>query len=468
MSSLARAIDAIPVVASATERDLLYPTPQRDQRVQIRTTGALQRYTGTAWTTDAPGAGAINVDAFGAVGDGVTDSTAAFQAAHDALPAAGGILFIPPGVYLIDSLQITRENIAVTGGGMLSTIVRRRTDSTAPLIWFNGARGSTMYDITLQDVPDGQTNTGNLLELYVVNDMLFSNVWLQFGHTLAYIGFECGNVAFDSCIFESGRRFNVHTYQAFDVRFTGCTFYTPGRAAATVAAPHDGTGASLRLESNIDPAAGYTWYSTELNVTGCTFINTNIGHHILASNVAGLTISGNNFGGAGVFDAGNYDEVKLEGSRYVVITGNTSASELDGYSSTKKARYNVNIDADCRNIVVGPNSFKAGLSGIVNDLAPDTVIASQIGVGPRKQLVGTGAYDYGPIAVGAVGAGTLTVTGAAVGDPVTAGITTLTDPSVTVAGIVTAPDTVHVTVYNGSGASLDLTPGTIKAVVFKL
>lgn len=414
------------------------------------------------------GGAVVNVKAYGAKGDGVTDDTAAFVAAHTALPSIGGTIYVPFGIYLIDSLEITKENVALRGGGMLSSIIRRRTDATAALVWFNGARGSMMADLTLQDVLTGQTNTGNLLEMYLVNDMLFSNVWLQFAHKNVYVGFECGNIAFDNCIFESGRRFNVHLYQCYDVRFTGSTFYTPGRADATVAAPHDGTGASLFIEND----ATYAWYPFEINVTGNSFINTNHGHHIRAKKVAGLAISGNTLGGAGLFDAGTYDEVKLESCRYVSVTGNTSSGEHDGYDGpppTRKSRWNVNIDADCRNIVIGANAFRAGTDGTFNDLAPDTVIVPQNnGEGPRRFLRGSATWDPASVANGAVVSTTVTVTGAALGDPVSVGFSSITTQAVMLSAHVSAADTVTVVLRNESGGAIDFASGTLTAVVSKL
>lgn len=54
--------------------------------------------------TAVSGGDSVNVLAFGAAGDGVTDDTPAFQDALDALDAAGGgTLRIPPGRYLVGS-----------------------------------------------------------------------------------------------------------------------------------------------------------------------------------------------------------------------------------------------------------------------------------------------------------------------------------------------------------------------------
>lgn len=56
----------------------------------------------------APPAAAINVRDKGARGDGAHDDTDAFQAAIAALPAAGGVVEVPAGRYVIDPLRTVR------------------------------------------------------------------------------------------------------------------------------------------------------------------------------------------------------------------------------------------------------------------------------------------------------------------------------------------------------------------------
>ena len=55
--------------------------------------------------------------AFGAVGDGVVDDTAALQAWHDALPTNGGYLFLPPGQYLISATLNFTKRVIIFGSG---------------------------------------------------------------------------------------------------------------------------------------------------------------------------------------------------------------------------------------------------------------------------------------------------------------------------------------------------------------
>ncbi|QDU81936.1 Hemolysin, chromosomal [Polystyrenella longa] len=59
--------------------------------------------------------GILRVRDFGAVGDGITDDTAAVQAALDA--AEGGELYLNPGTYLISNVLLVPSNTIVSGAG---------------------------------------------------------------------------------------------------------------------------------------------------------------------------------------------------------------------------------------------------------------------------------------------------------------------------------------------------------------
>lgn len=64
--------------------------------------------------------GLINVkdSPYSAIGNGTSDDTAALQAALDAVPATGGIVFMPAGRYKVTStLTITRQNVTLYGAG---------------------------------------------------------------------------------------------------------------------------------------------------------------------------------------------------------------------------------------------------------------------------------------------------------------------------------------------------------------
>jgi hypothetical protein len=63
---------------------------------------------------------------------GGSDSTAAFQAAQDALPSGGGTIFVAASTrnYLIGAVTITRSNVKIKGAGIGLTVLERRTGAT--------------------------------------------------------------------------------------------------------------------------------------------------------------------------------------------------------------------------------------------------------------------------------------------------------------------------------------------------
>lgn len=63
----------------------------------------------------------VNVKLYGAVGDGITDDSAAFIAAQNALPD-GGSLYVPDGTFLISSSISLNSNVRIVGNGPTSII----------------------------------------------------------------------------------------------------------------------------------------------------------------------------------------------------------------------------------------------------------------------------------------------------------------------------------------------------------
>ncbi len=67
--------------------------------------------------------GYFNVRAYGAIGNGVADDTAAILAAIAALPALGGTVYFPSGSYLItDTIHVTKDYVTLLGSGFGSVI----------------------------------------------------------------------------------------------------------------------------------------------------------------------------------------------------------------------------------------------------------------------------------------------------------------------------------------------------------
>jgi hypothetical protein len=129
--------------------------------------------------------------------------------------------------------------------------------------------------------------------------------------------------------------------------------------------------------------------------------------------------------------------------------------------------------AEVRDMRDGLASFSNELSvGEVGTLLGQTFNAvggAKIGDGGKitKVLTGSTTWDPAEIADGDDLATTLTVTGAAVGDPCFAGFTTLTTEDVLISANVSATNTVQVVLLNRNGAAVNLASGTLKVTVFQ-
>src|SRR2546429_5024900 len=86
---------------------------------------------GTAWTQT------FNPRAYGAKGDGAADDTPAINAALAAVPAAGGVLELSPGVYRITAPIRLTKKVIVVGAGF--TVEAAPAYRAAAGLWKGGA-----------------------------------------------------------------------------------------------------------------------------------------------------------------------------------------------------------------------------------------------------------------------------------------------------------------------------------------
>lgn len=134
----------------------------------------------------------VSVKDFGAVGDGVTDDTAAIQAAINA--AAGGELFFPEGVYLTSDALSVPANTSLYGTGTGSVI--------KSLTLVNGGPGYSHRQLDIRTVA---------------------------GVRVSGIKFDAGLMTG----FTAGMR-SILCYDATDFIIQECVFVTPGAATASL------------------------------------------------------------------------------------------------------------------------------------------------------------------------------------------------------------------------------------------
>ena len=123
----------------------------------------------------------LNVMDYGAIGDGVTDDTAAFNAARAALPAAGGIVYAPAGNYLISSaLTAYAAKQGFQGAGQNATKLTYSASSGYCLTFGDASSASYIYGMSARDFQILLTNNGgNGLTHPCSGDFLLSNVYIE-------------------------------------------------------------------------------------------------------------------------------------------------------------------------------------------------------------------------------------------------------------------------------------------------
>ena len=88
-------------------------------------------------------AGVLNVKAFGAKGDGVTDDTAAIQAALNAYPNGQRIIYLPNGTYLVSDKLSWPAGTPGTGNEYKNTTLQGQSQNGATIKLKNGVAGFT-------------------------------------------------------------------------------------------------------------------------------------------------------------------------------------------------------------------------------------------------------------------------------------------------------------------------------------
>ncbi len=309
----------------------------------------------------------LDIKWFGARGDGASNDHDAIQAAVDALPADGGEIYFPAGDFRCGStVTVGISGVRVRGEGWFSSHLRRLNDTNVPLLKFTAGQGSIQ---NMRFVEANECiNTGSLIELEVLSDFSISNVWTYGGYNALVLD-RADNIQLRGCTMEGSRGNLVYGYQASLLLITGNTFFAMGLNEAL--AP-----AAINLVKDSE----YTFRPNSITIVGNYFNYGRYAHFIHAAEVVSLTISGNFFHLAGMYNAGSKDDINLSDCQYVSITGNTSASVYNNYiPGNRGSRYCVNItDVNCSGVRVLANAFQPGTAGTVNDLGTDSEIVSSI------------------------------------------------------------------------------------------
>lgn len=129
----------------------------------------------------APGKAQYNVVDYGAKGDGITDDAPAITSAIEAANSGGGgIVFFPPGTYIIAKTLPVCSNIVYQGSGINATIVKLQSGISSDM-FAGGTSGSEINSFSFQQMTlDGNSSGGNGINVYGFGYTIFNVVVRDF------------------------------------------------------------------------------------------------------------------------------------------------------------------------------------------------------------------------------------------------------------------------------------------------
>lgn len=384
---------------------------------------------------------AINVYSYGAVGNGMTDDTAAIQAAIDAA-SNGGTVLLPPGTYIIDpavSLHLkTGVTIAGTGAGSILK-VKSNSNVLNNIVKVEDADKVTLRDFTINGNRANQALSDAVAVHYGVyvaasNDCRVENIIVH--HTTGvgvhvynstgtivtgcdsshnrYHGFECEQ---DTSTVWQGNRSHHNDRHGI--------FVSPGEVGGTGSVGNVIDSNSFDMNGSYGIAFGIDAQGISVGLTKDNVVTNNSVlrnaeygvsiYRVDDTLVAGNVVAYNGFFGIYLYQAernqivgnrlrnnsqdanGAYDEILLEGandgraSRHNMITDNFIY--IDG---SDKASWAVReaTTSDGPNIITGNMIPAAGLAGRVNILHVSTRY-DLISDTPKDNAMSLRAFDRG-------------------------------------------------------------------------
>ena len=146
---------------------------------------------------------------FGAVGDGETDDTDAFEMALDSANIIGAKVFVPNGIYKITRTLLIKDGVSLIGEGMGSDPLE--TPYNGSLIWYFGnqfaikviGHNTRLRDLVIRDKSEETANGGVLIEANgrLVESVNFKDILISGfvgGTALKLKAINAGGIAYNS------------------------------------------------------------------------------------------------------------------------------------------------------------------------------------------------------------------------------------------------------------------------------
>lgn len=266
---------------------------------------------------------------YGAVGDGVTDDTAAIQAADTAAAVAGGTVFFPPGTYAAAALSIS-SGVVWKGAGMGLSVLLATGSGSPVLLNINAATNVYVEGLTFDGNTGTVTSFNNVTQTFNASRVLFHRCEWRNCRGIALLVSGGDKVGVTYSRFKDCGTYNLTSSLDADrrqaVAFTGtdspyvdhCEFDDVGLDAVSMA-----TGCTdVRV----------TWNRIGTGYAGSIYVSTAVGGAITGNRVSNGANGGNGIdvpsstdlaiannrcrgcGAAGILLAGNCADITLTGN----------------------------------------------------------------------------------------------------------------------------------------------------------
>lgn len=220
---------------------------------------------GTAW---------FNAQTYGAKGNGTADDTTAIQAAINAVPSTGGMVYIPAGTYKLTAALVLKSNVTLLGDGSNATVLNQ-TSTTA-----NAISGVDLTKVSLKGLRIQGPGSGSGNGITLTLSVNAANTYLTFEELYVY-HFGASGISIQNPVVSSftGVISDSNASHGFDLH--GQTF--PSAA---------GTSCTLQNCFAVgNTQAGYRAYNlVYTSFTGCASDNNGIGY--LVDTCQSVSLSG--------------------------------------------------------------------------------------------------------------------------------------------------------------------------------
>lgn len=308
-----------------------------------------------------------------AVGDGVTDDTAAIQAMIAYLGGKRAYLFFPAGIYSVTGLNVT-TNMSLVSLDRYQTTLQLRAGSNKDLL--TGDLGAcTISDITLDANMPGQTQNCSVFNGNVGN-MLISNVIFKNGYNVLSIDVN-GLVQMDNIVFDGvqGNGLSIGGDRAVinDIQFVNNSTLN--------------TGTLITVSSNNSMITGL------LNTGGCeTGLNVSGNNNVIIGVIRGATTP--------IVNAGTDNYIDIVGSVHTVIDGAYTHTMAGDFTSNMNSKHET-VRGDKTEIVNGDNlETISGTNTISSGNKTETITGSSsktVTTNDTENVTGTKEIQAGDI-----------------------------------------------------------------------